>query len=269
MGKYRARCLRTSAWTWWRRNKQRATTGAITLPPSSRGRLAPKTVADRVVVITRFFGFLLQEGLLATDPSRRVPYPKIDQRLPRALSVPAVQRLIAVFDQETPVRRRDQLFFQLADAAGLCISEVSHACATDVNWTEGSLRVMGMGRQERRVYLKAAMLQALRRYSETFQRADLLFPGRKYPTVSIRQLDDRFKLYVEAARLPGWVTPHCPRHSIAVHYLLGGAPLSFAQALLGHASLVTTGIYTRLTDHMTRDIALCIVRALDLAAVDW
>ncbi len=76
-------------------------------------------------------------------------------------------------------------------------------------------------------------------------------------------MEDRFKKYVRAAGLPDQVTPHTLRHSIAVHYLINGAPITFVQNLLGHASLATTGIYTQLADTMTKEIALNTPTALD------
>ena len=104
------------------------------------------------------------------------------------------------------------------------------------------------------------MLERLRHYIR--DAVDYRFPGQADRAVRARQIDQRFKEYVRAAKLLVWVTPHVLRHSIAIHYLLGGAPLSFVQDLLGHASLATTGIYTRLTDPMTKEIALRIPSAL-------
>jgi site-specific recombinase XerD len=96
--------------------------------------LAPKTISDHVIIIKRFFGFLLQEGRIAADPSRAIPYPKFRQRLPRVLSIPDLRRLFDHLDDSTTVRRRDQVFFQLAYAAGLRISETTHLRAQDINW---------------------------------------------------------------------------------------------------------------------------------------
>lgn len=228
-----------------------------------RKGLAPKTIADRVVVVKRFFGFLLQEGYITIDPSRGLPQPKVGQRLPKVLSIPELQRLFSAMGAKTPVGQRDKMFFELAYAGGLRISEAAHLRLADIDWNEGTLRVVGKGNKERRIYLKPTTLQVLREYVEKFQIKDFLFPGRNGQPLTIRNMDDRFKVYVRAAGLPEWVTPHSLRHSIAVHYLLGGAPVSFVQGLLGHASLATTGVYTRLTDPMTKEIALQIRTALD------
>lgn len=79
-------------------------------------------------------------------------------------------------------------------------------------------------------------------------------------------MEGRLKKYVKAAGLPDQVTPHTLRHSIAVHYLINGAPITFVQRLLGHASLATTGIYTQLADETTKEIALRTPTAQDEAS---
>jgi site-specific recombinase XerD len=225
--------------------------------------LAPKTLADRVMVVKSFFGFLLQEDYLTTNPSRGIPLPQVGQRLPKVLSMLELQQLFAAFDDTAPPVCRDKIFFKIAYAGGLRISEVTHLRVDDIDWGEGWLRVIGKGDKERRVYLKPAVLQTLREYVHQFQIKHLLFPGRKGQPVTMRNMDMRFEVYVQKAGLPKWVTPHSLRHSIAVHYLMGGAPLSFVQELLGHAKLSTTGIYTRLTDPMMKEIVLRIPTALD------
>ena len=133
-----------------------------------------------------------------------------------------------------------------------------------IGWEEDSLRVVGKGDKERRIDLKPDMLQCLRHYVRGARVEDYLFPGQADRAVTARQMDQRIKEYVRAAKVPVWVTPHVLRHSIAVHYLLGGAALSFVQDLLGLTSLATTGICTRLTDPMTKEIALPLPSALDL-----
>ena len=230
-------------------------------------KLAHKTIADRVIIIKRFFGFLLQEGYLNADPSRRIPHPKVGQRLPKALSVAEIKNLFAAFDATTREGKRDQVFFQLAYAGGLRVSELTHVRLDDIDWNDSSLRVIGKGDRERRVYLKPEVLQTLKQYVAEFAIKDWLFVGRKGKPVTLRNMDMRFEIYVEKAGLPVWTTPHSLRHSIAVHYLMAGAPISFVQQLLGHEKLTTTGIYTQLTDPMMREIALRIPTALDIEEI--
>jgi site-specific recombinase XerD len=108
------------------------------------------------------------------------------------------------------------------------------------------------------------LLQALKEYIAESNPGTYLFPGRGGDKpITFRNMDARFEQYVRAAGLPDRVSPHTLRHSIAVHYLINGAPITSVQSLLGHESLATTGIYTQLADTMTKEIALNTPTALD------
>jgi integrase/recombinase XerD len=124
--------------------------------------LAPKTIRIYVVVIKRFFGFLLAEGYVEEDPSRRLPTPKVGKRLPRALTVPQVRALFAAMRDETPAGHRDRVFFKLLYACGLRVGEAVRVRVADINWEDGWLRIIGKGNKERRVYLKPYLMEALR-----------------------------------------------------------------------------------------------------------
>jgi len=226
--------------------------------------LALKTIRNHVVVTKRFFGFLLAEGYIEQDPSRRLPTPKVGKRLPRALTVPQAQALFAAMTDETLAGHRDQVFFKLVYACGLRVGEAVQVRVADINWEEGWLRVIGKGNEERRVYLKPYLVEALREYIEESEVQGYLFPRRDgYGHLRGRHMGRRLKRYVEKARLPGHVTPHTLRHSAAVHCLMGGAPITFVQNLLGHESLATTGVYTQLVDQMAKEIVLNTKTAID------
>ncbi len=226
--------------------------------------LAPNSIRNSVVAIKRFFGFLLAEGYIEEDPSRRLPTPKVGTRLPRALTVPQVRALFMAMSDETARAHRDHVFFKLLYACGLRVGEAERVRVTDINWEEGWLRVIGKGNKERRVYLKPYLVEALREYIEGSGVEGYLFPSRDgYGHLIGRHMGRRLKRYVEKAGLPGHVTPHTLRHSAAVHYLIGGAPITFVQNLLGHESLTTTGIYTQLVDQMAKEIALNTRTAID------
>ena len=226
--------------------------------------LAANTIRNYVVVIKRFFGFLLVEGYIEEDPSRRIPTPKVGKRLPRALTVPQVQALFMATSDETPMEHRDQVFFKLLYTCGLRMGEAVRVRMTDINWEESWLTVIGKGDKERRVYLKPYLVDALREYIEEDGVEGYLFPGRdpQYH-MTCPPINRRLKKYLEKAGLPRHVTPHTLRHSAAVHYLIGGAPITFVQNLLGHESLATTGIYTQLVDQMAKEIALNTKTAID------
>jgi len=217
--------------------------------------LAPKSVSDHVVAIKRFFGFLILEGHIAQDPSLRLPRPKTGRRLPQALSLAQTRALFTAMHGDEPLSRRDRMLFRLIYACGLRVSEATGLRVEDVDFDAGALRVIGKGDRERRLYLKSYLQDDLRAYVADFRRTGYLFPGRGgEKRMTSENVEQRLKRYVARAGLPRHVHPHTLRHSIAVHYLLAGASITFVQSLLGHASLATTGIYTQLVDGVRQRI---------------
>jgi integrase/recombinase XerD len=107
--------------------------------------LAAATVSNHVLVIKRFFGFLLAEGYIEEDPSQRLPRPKVGKRLPKALTITQVQDLFAAFKGETPTERRDQMFFRSVYVCGLRVSEAVNLRLEDIDLAEGTLLVIGKG----------------------------------------------------------------------------------------------------------------------------
>ncbi len=223
--------------------------------------LAAGTIENRVVAVKQFFGFLAEEGYLENNPAEGLPYPKVSKRLPKSLSLSEVRELFGVMRGKTVEERRDRVFFELVYTCGLRIGEAVQLRVGDVSWEDARLRVVGKGDKERRVYLKSYTMAILREYVEEQALKDFLFPGLQ-GHISTNNMRVRFKRYVRKAGLPEDVTPHTLRHSVAVHYLMGGAPISFVQNLLGHESLETTGIYTQLVDEVAREITLNTENAL-------
>lgn len=228
--------------------------------------LADKTVAEHVKTIKTFCEFLVKEGYLKEDPSERIPVPKVGRRLPQALTKEEIRRLFRAMEGETRIDRRNQVLFHLLYVCGLRIGEAVNLRVKDVNLEEGTLRVIGKGNKERRLYLNPMTVRLLREYIEENDITASLFPSRQGGHVAINTMDHQFQKYVRKAGLKRRVTPHTLRHSAAVHYLMGGAPISFVQDLLGHENLRTTGIYTQLADEMMKDITLSIPTAIEAMA---
>jgi site-specific recombinase XerD len=238
--------------------------------------LAAKTVSDRVTILKRFFGFLHAEGQIREDPAARLPLPKVGERLPKTLNIAEVEALLSVLDRDvSALGRRDRVLFHLLYATGLRVAEAMAVQVRNIDFVEGYLCVVGKGDQERRIYLKPILLELLGDHIRSEGLTDYIFPGRPGrpgrpggPERDADHLTDRnvrYRLlgYARSAGIKRRVTPHTLRHSIAVHYLQGGAPVSFVQGLLGHASLATTGEYLRLTDQMAKEITLNTETALE------
>ena len=215
----------------------------------------PSTVAGRVMVIKRFYGFLLAEGFIETDPSRRLPMPQLPKRLPRALTIEEMRRLLKGLSEATPTELRDKTLITLLYACGLRAGEGVSIGLEQLDLADGTLRVIGKGNKERRVFLKPQVVALLCRYLERCAPQDYLFPSHRGSHIGQGRLSQVLKRYVRLAGLPERISPHTLRHSCATHYLLGGAPITFVQGLLGHVNLRTTGQYTGLVDEIAHAIA--------------
>ncbi len=225
--------------------------------------LSPKTVANRAIILKRFFGFLREEGYIAVDPGQRLPVPKVPGRLPKALSKEQIQKLFAQLSETPLFRFRDKVIITLMYTSGLRISEAVGLRREQLDLSQASLRVLGKGSKERRVFLRPDVLELLKRYLGELGDTDPLFPSPRGGRITQNHIQIEVGKYARKAGLSKGVTAHTLRHTCATHYLMGGAPITFVQGLLGHASLNTTGLYTGLVDDVAREIALRVPLAID------
>jgi integrase/recombinase XerD len=217
------------------------------------GRKA-STVARRMAALRGFYAHLLRERVVRRDPTEHIEQPRLSRPLPKTLSREAVAALVEAPDVTTPRGLRDRTLLELLYASGLRASECLALRVRDVNRNAGYLQAMGKGRKERLVPIGAEALAWLDRYL-TIARPALLGPGRESPLIFVnprgRALSRQslWQLVLRAARRAGLrqrVSPHTLRHCFASHLLEGGADLRAVQAMLGHADIATTQIYTHL-----------------------
>jgi integrase/recombinase XerD len=159
--------------------------------------------------------------------------PKVGKHLPKALTLAETQAFFSVLSSDSNLGRRDRILFELMYAGGLRVSEAVGLRVGDIDFTDGNVRIIGKGDKERRIYLKPRLIQLVREYIESEHLSGLLFPGHNHRPLTVRAVEQRIKQHAKAASLTRPVTPHTLRHSIAVHYLQGGAPVNFVQGLLG------------------------------------
>jgi integrase/recombinase XerD len=220
------------------------------------------TVARKVAAIKSFFHFLWKEGYIADDPTSTLDSPRVEKRLPRALSLEDVKRLL-----EEPAKNkdakglRDRALLELAYATGMRASELVSLDLDDVNLASGCVRCLGKGSKERVIPMYARAVEALRDYIDEGRRIFLKKTGERAVFLNARgqRLTRQglwliVKGYVEDAGLSHLVTPHTLRHSFATHMLSGDADLINVQQLLGHASVSTTQIYTQVTSERLREV---------------
>lgn len=236
--------------------------------------LAPRSVARMLSSVRSFSAFAAGEGWLPLDPGASVRPPKAPMRLPKAISVHDMERLLGAVDGDDPVQLRDRALLELLYATGARISEAVGLSVDDVTTLSGVdeaadadtdvsvVRVTGKGNKQRIVplgsYARAAVEAYLVRARPLFatrgSSTPALFLGARGARLSRQSAWLVIQAAAAGADLAEHVSPHTFRHSFATHLLEGGADVRVVQELLGHASVATTQIYTMVTADMLRDV---------------
>lgn len=231
----------------------------------SRSGLAASSVARAVAAIRSFHGYCLDEGLLGTDPTALLVAPKLPQPVPKALDVDQVLALLDSVAGDTPVALRDRCLLELLYGTGMRVSEAVGLDLGDVDSERRLVRCFGKGAKERVVPLGTHLLGALDQWIVRGRPAlsrggaarvgDALFLNARGTSRLTRQGAWLvLKRHAERAGLGEHVSPHVLRHSCATHMLEGGADIRLVQEFLGHASIGTTQVYTRVSRHHLHEV---------------
>ncbi len=223
----------------------------------SRQKYERTTIARKLSALRSFFRYLLNEGAVEHNPAAVAPTPKREEKLPEYLYADEVQQLLSSPDESTPLGQRDRAILEMLYATGVRVSELVAMDVEDLDFDEGQIRVLGKGNRERVVLMGERAMAAVRRYirdgRETLMREAqspdqrALFLNNTGGRLSVRGVQQRVNKHVLESAASSRITPHALRHTFATHLLDGGADLRSIQALLGHASLGTVGIYTHVT----------------------
>ncbi|WP_433263084.1 site-specific tyrosine recombinase XerD [Actinosynnema sp. CS-041913] len=217
--------------------------------------LAESSAARTLVAVRGLHRFAHLEGLASHDPAREVHPPTPSRRLPKALPVDDVLRLLDV-----PANPRDRALLELLYSSGARISEVVGLDVDDVDTAERTVLLDGKGGRQRLVPVGRPALAALEAY---LVRARPALVKRGTPAVFLNARGGRLsrqtawqvlKTAAEKAGITAKVSPHTLRHSFATHLLEGGADVRVVQELLGHASVTTTQVYTLVTVNTLREV---------------
>jgi integrase/recombinase XerD len=214
--------------------------------------LSPATVARRIAAIRGFHRFLVQEEIAATDPTRLIDTPRRPKALPKALSVEDTLALLDSVDASTTKGRRDRALLEFLYATGARVAEAVGVDELDLDLEEGTALLTGKGDRQRLVPLGGVARRAIEAWLP--DRASLRKRGAG-SAVFLNMRGGRLTrqgawgIVRNAARKAGLgaVSPHILRHSAATHMVEGGADLRTVQEMLGHASISTTQIYTRVS----------------------
>lgn len=212
--------------------------------------LDPRSIARMLSAWRGFYRYLVRSHGFGDNPGLGVRAPRAAKRLPQALSPDEAQRLLEI-DADSALASRDKAMFELFYSSGLRLSELTGLAPDNVNFADGTVRVLGKGAKTRVVPVGAHALKALHEWLATRaqihpHQADALFVSRTGARLSPRSVQQRLKKLAAKQGLTKNVHPHVLRHSFATHVLQSSSDLRAVQEMLGHASISSTQVYTHL-----------------------
>ncbi|PJJ72465.1 integrase/recombinase XerD [Diaminobutyricimonas aerilata] len=243
----------------------RITPGEVTAFVAASAGQAATSRARILSSVRGFHRFLVDERLAPTDAASDVPTPKLPSRLPKALTIDQVERLLDAPERDTAEGLRDRALLELMYATGARVSEAVGLTVDDVTAEGGTaefVRLLGKGGKQRLVPVGSFARDALDRYlvrarpelSARGRASPAVFLGSRGAPLSRQSVWLVIRAAAERAQLGVDVSPHTLRHSFATHLLQGGADVRVVQELLGHASVSTTQIYTLVTADALREV---------------
>ena len=252
-------CVKSRLTSWCELDAQQLRNFAAA---SHRGGLAPRSIQRQLSALRTFFGFLIREGVLKRSPAIEVRAPKGAKRLPQALDVDRMARLLDAPVAARPalagLDARDRAILELFYSSGLRLAELVGLDLPDIDLADRTVRVLGKGNKARIVPVGSKAAAAIVAWlaerpalAATAERA--LFVGRNGGRLGVRAVQLRVDAWARRHGLDVKVHPHLFRHSFATHLLESSHDLRGVQELLGHANIGTTQVYTHLDfQHLAR-----------------
>ncbi len=224
---------------------------------------APSSIARKIAAVRSWMKWMRKMRIVEKSPAEDLASPKVRRSLPTLLSVDAAKQVVEAADVHTPRGLRDRALLELLYGSGLRVGEVVGLDLTDVDLSQGQVRVLGKGSKERVVPLGNECVRALRAYlahrSEIVhprtgkQNATALLLAERGQRMGARAAQTTVKKFGALGAGRADLHPHALRHTCATHMLDGGADLRAIQEMLGHSSLSTTQRYTHVSmDHLMR-----------------
>ncbi|MBA4028808.1 MAG: tyrosine recombinase XerC [Planctomyces sp.] len=233
---------------------------------------SPATMARKIATLRSFYKWADKRGLSIGNPMTAIRTPKQGKRLPRAITIEQIEKLLAAPNDRDVLGVRDRAMLETLYSTGIRVSELVDLNVDDVDEPGEALRVRGKGKRERLVPVGSHAVAAVRRYIDMV-RADPrfaalwpesaggrfgagrpLFMNKHGGRLSSRSVRRKLDKYLKSAGLDPRISPHTLRHSFATHLLENGADLRSVQELLGHQSLSTTQVYTHLTAQRLKNV---------------
>ncbi|MBL8761039.1 MAG: tyrosine recombinase XerC [Phycisphaerae bacterium] len=224
------------------------------------------TMARKIATLRSFYKWAERRGLSDSNPMTMIRTPRQGKRLPKAITIEQIEKLLAAPGDADVLGRRDRAMLETLYSTGIRVSELIGLNLEDLDDAGEALRVRGKGKKERIVPLGAHALAAIRGYADLLRadprfaplwadgaKARPLFLNKHGGRLSSRSVRRKLDKYLLQVGLDPTISPHTLRHSFATHLLDNGADLRSVQELLGHQSLSTTQVYTHLTTQRMQD----------------
>ncbi len=222
----------------------------------------PRTQARVLSGIKAFYKFLLLDGEITENPSSLIESPKIGLILPEVLTIKEIESMIQSIDLSKPEGHRNKAIIETLYGCGLRVSELVNLQITDINYGEGFISVIGKGNKQRLVPIGTKALQEIdldridRGRLPVIYDRNIVFLNRRGRKLTRAMIFAIIKDLAGRAGIMKKISPHTFRHSFATHMIEGGADLRAVQEMLGHESILTTGIYTHLDRSYLRKILI-------------
>ncbi|MCK5354928.1 MAG: site-specific tyrosine recombinase XerD [Methyloprofundus sp.] len=209
----------------------------------------------------RFYGYLLREKHISTDPTALIDTPRIARSLPGTLSERDVELLLNAPEPTSILGARDKAMLEILYATGLRVSELVSLTISQVNLRMGVVRVTGKGNKERLSPIGEQAMECLEEYMRHSRIALLserpcntIFVTNRAAGMTRQAFWHIIKRYAKKAGISKEISPHTMRHAFATHLLNHGADLRVVQLLLGHSDLSTTQIYTHIANQRLKEM---------------
>ena len=216
------------------------------------------SVARHLSALRGFYDYLKREGQIDTNIYKLIKNPKLEKKLPNVLNDEEINKIFAFPKDEKPKNILTRVLFEVIYATGIRISEFISIKESDIDFTEGSIRILGKGKKERIVYFGEYASLALKDYLVVREKikkedTDYLFLNVSGYRLKRRSAEQIVYDWINNVSINHHISPHTLRHTFATSLLTHGADIRTVQELLGHEKLGTTQIYTHLTSDYLKE----------------